>query len=320
MVADLPDKVILSQDKTWIDLQNPQGLFVKLTRPYVGNPSAKHHSRSTMKREENSALDTTNPEVAAVLGDRDILDLVGLVSEAAITPGDLSHKKRRLMGGLCQLIEADCWAWTLLSPLGPGESFPPAGFMHGGFSEERLAAFIEAIEHPDMGRYNNLFLEQVFARRRHLTRLRQQLDPEDTFSRSEVFPLWQKADISPLMLSCHPFPDGCLSFVSIYRNEKSPPFSARESRMAHIVLSEVKWMHAQSWPQAKAVQGHLLSPRLRTTLNYLLEGLGRKQIASHLGISENTVSGYIKEVYRFYEVQSHAQLIKYFRDGDGGDR
>ena len=63
----------------------------------------------------------------------------------------------------------------------------------------------------------------------------------------------------------------------------------------------------------------MLSPRLRTTLNFLLEGLGRKQIAAHLCISENTVSGYVKEVYRFYKVQSQPELMKFFRDGDGGD-
>ncbi|NOX98660.1 MAG: hypothetical protein GXP30_02845 [Verrucomicrobia bacterium] len=254
------------------------------------------------------------------LPEKDVRQLVSLLGKIAILDGDLAAKKRHLMDGLCRLIDADCWAWVLLLPTKPGEKPAPAGFMHGGFSEDRYCDFLEAVEHPDMAHFNERFLGEVYSRQRHTTRLRQQLDPENTFSTSAVYPLWQKADIGPLMLSCYPFPDGCLSFVAMYRKASDALFAEREARIAHILLSEVPWLHAESWPQAKQIKGQMLSPRLRTTLNLLLEGLGRKQIAAHLEIAENTVSGYIKEIYRFYQVQSHAQLMKYFRDGDGGDR
>ena len=153
----------------------------------------------------------------------------------------------------------------------------------------------------------------------HTTRLRQQVDPDNTFPSLPVFPLWKKADIAPLLLSCHPLPDGSLSLIALYRKADDSLFTQREARIAHIVLSEVPWLHAQSWPQAKRINAQPLSPRLRTTLNLLLEGLGRKQIGTHLGISENTVSGYIKQIYRSYKVHSQAELMNFFRDGDGGD-
>ncbi|MFK5920776.1 MAG: LuxR C-terminal-related transcriptional regulator [Verrucomicrobiota bacterium] len=108
-------------------------------------------------------------------------------------------------------------------------------------------------------------------------------------------------------------------WIAMYKKESDSLFTEKEARIAHIVLSEVPWLHAESWPRAKKIKGQMLSPRQRTTLNLLLEGLGRKQIAAQLGISENTVAGYIKEVYRFYNIQSHAQLMKHFHDGDGGD-
>ncbi len=253
------------------------------------------------------------------LPEKDVRQLVSLLGSVAILDGDLASKKRHLMNGLCEIIGADCWGWTLLLPVKPGEKPGAAAFMHGGFSEERFCNFLEAIEHPDMAHFNERFLGEVYSRQCHTTRLRQQLDPDNNFLTSSVYPLWQKANIGPLMLSCYPFPDGCLSFVAIYRNESDELFAERESRIAHIVLSEVPWLHAESWPQAKQIKGGMLSPRQRTTLSLLLEGLGRKQIAAHLDISENTVSGYVKEVYRFYNVQSHAQLMKHFSDGDGGD-
>lgn len=145
------------------------------------------------------------------------------------------------------------------------------------------------------------------------------MDPGNQFPKSDGFELWQAADISPILLSSYPFSDGSLSMVGLYRSQDKALFSERDSRIAHIVLSEVPWLHAQSMPTEVQLKKQRLAPRERTTLNLLLEGLGRKQISKYMDISENTVAGYIKKVYRYYEVQSHAELMRYFREGDGGD-
>ena len=62
-----------------------------------------------------------------------------------------------------------------------------------------------------------------------------------------------------------------------------------------------------------------LYARQRIILNLLLEGLDRKSIALHLGISVNTVSGYCKEIYRHFRVNSQAALMARFYLGNGGD-
>ena len=51
----------------------------------------------------------------------------------------------------------------------------------------------------------------------------------------------------------------------------------------------------------------------------MIEGWSRKQVAHQLGLAENTVHGYVKEIYRHYGVHSHAELVKRFSKGDGGD-
>ena len=63
-----------------------------------------------------------------------------------------------------------------------------------------------------------------------------------------------------------------------------------------------------------------LTPRARVVLNMLLDGRSRKGIAGHLGIRENTVAGYQKDIYRHFQVNSHAALMRRFQTGDGGDR
>jgi DNA-binding NarL/FixJ family response regulator len=73
------------------------------------------------------------------------------------------------------------------------------------------------------------------------------------------------------------------------------------------------------WPEDRGIRVPELSPRLWLVHEMLLQSYGRKEIADHLGLSMHTVSGYMKEVYRHFDVQSHAQLVARFFRGDGGD-
>jgi DNA-binding NarL/FixJ family response regulator len=52
-----------------------------------------------------------------------------------------------------------------------------------------------------------------------------------------------------------------------------------------------------------------LSPRLRQTLAYLLEGDSEKQVADRLGLSHATTHQYVTELYRHFAVWSRAQLM-----------
>jgi DNA-binding CsgD family transcriptional regulator len=52
-----------------------------------------------------------------------------------------------------------------------------------------------------------------------------------------------------------------------------------------------------------------LSPRLRETLNLVLEGLSKREIAERMSLSPNTVHGYIRELYKIYNVTTRARLM-----------
>jgi DNA-binding CsgD family transcriptional regulator len=59
-------------------------------------------------------------------------------------------------------------------------------------------------------------------------------------------------------------------------------------------------------PDERAKQ---LSPRLRETLQCLLDGNSEKSIATRLSLSPHTVHGYVKLIYRHFQVKSRAQLL-----------
>jgi DNA-binding CsgD family transcriptional regulator len=52
-----------------------------------------------------------------------------------------------------------------------------------------------------------------------------------------------------------------------------------------------------------------LSPREQQVLGCLLGGDSEKQIARRLGISSSTVHGYVRRIYRLFDVHSRGELL-----------
>jgi len=254
-----------------------------------------------------------------LLSDTDARAIVRLLGEVAAIDGGLVAQKQFLMDGLCSLIDADSWAWATTCQFDPGKVPLNSGFQVGGFSPEQFAKFQEALEHPDTGVLNSRFTGEFEQKKTHLTRLRDQIDVEKRFRQASVYPIWIAAGIEEVILSIRPGRDGMLSQLGVYRRPGRPPFSPRESRLTHIVIGEVPWLHEAVLPSSLGSTVTRLSPRQRITLNLLLEGQDRRRIADHLGLSNHTIDGYVKDVFRFFNVHSQPALIARFQHGDGGD-
>lgn len=256
---------------------------------------------------------------ADLLAENDVRAMVRLVGSVA-GPGDHAVKKQSLMRGLCDLIGAKKWAWALSCNFAADRPPVYVGFLHRGFSKEEFACFLRACEHPDTQQTNGRLIEEFRRRQTHLTRRQEEIDPENRYADlPELRGLWERADVGAVIMSLRPIGVNGQSLIGVYRSVGAPPFTPRESRMAHIILSEVGWLHEQGWPEEHSSHVPRLSPRQRVTLNLLLDGQSRKEIADHLAISVNTVSGYVKDVYRHFGAQSHAELMSRFQSGDGGD-
>ena len=245
--------------------------------------------------------------------------MVRLIGEVAALPGGHAEKKRYLMEGLCRLIDADAWAWGLSCRHAPNKPQVYVSLVKGGFSEESFAKWLQALEHPEIVELASDFFIELQNKKVHLTRLRDQFIDSAGFERSKARPIWQEADVGPMILSQRPLDKTSSSTIGLYRRFDRPMFSPRDSRIAHIVLTEVPWLHEQGWPEDRGAQVPALSKRQRLTLNLLTLGQSHKQIASHMNISKYTVQGYIKQVYRHFGVSSQAELMSRFFQGDGQD-
>lgn len=223
------------------------------------------------------------------------------------------------MQGLCQLIDADAWVWGLSCRRDPTKPQVYVSFIHGGFTEAAFAKYLQALEHPEMVAFASKFFSEYEERNCHLTRLRHQITDDAIFEKSDAHKLWREADIGSLIVSQRPLDDRSGSALGLYRRHGRPKFSERESRIAHIVLTEISWLHQQGWPEDRGVQVPSLSRRERLALNLLISGSSHKLIAAQMNISTNTMQGYAKSIYRCFGVHSQAELMRRFFQGDGQD-
>ena len=253
-------------------------------------------------------------EDTSLLTEKDVRAIVRLLGETCTLDGSLNEKKHFLMAGLGGLIDTQAWAWVHAVKMVPGELPVYAAFICGGFSEEVLARYIQIQTHPDMARLSTSLSVALQGRKGPLTRTLQELMPVEEFVNADVGEEWRACGIYPRALYFHPLADGTHSAIAIYASCQRPTLTAREAKIAHVILSSVPWLHvAQGAAGERTTQVPNLPVRERLVLELLLQGYSRKAIAGTMGISINTVAGYAKNIYRFFNVASHGELSQLFR-------
>jgi DNA-binding NarL/FixJ family response regulator len=84
------------------------------------------------------------------------------------------------------------------------------------------------------------------------------------------------------------------------------------AQLCRLVEAQLAGVPMPQAPAATPPSNVRLAPRVRQTLERLLAGDSEKQIASHLGLSRNTVHCYVKSLYRRYRVCSRGELLARF--------
>ncbi len=252
----------------------------------------------------------------------DVRAIVRLLGDVAVMGEDVPAKKRRLMGGLAELVDADAWIWVVSRYAGPKDPPMCVSFMQEGFDEKCVGMIMESSQDQENLPPDNepLMREIIAAGGKHITRTRRDMVSDDGWYSSSHFKMYREPlGVDEYVYSIFPMDEGMFSAVGLHRKIGREAFDARQRRLAHIVVSEVKWLHQSGVPQDPGQSVPELSPRLRTVFGLLLEGWTRKQMAAQLGLSENTIAEYTKSVYRHFEVKGQKPLIQRFRVGNGYD-
>lgn len=253
------------------------------------------------------------------LAEQDVRDLVRILGEVGAMKPEPDTRRIYLMNELAALLGTDTWVWGVAPLLDP-ERQPVYLYQNtGGFDESRMSRFLMAVEHPDCAEMTAPLAEALIAAGSQVTRHIEQIVTRERFAESPANPFWQAAGIGPILITLRPIPDYGISCIGFYRPLGNPMFTERDSRLAHIVLNEVPLLHEVGMPHAVSRPIPQLPPRCRLIINQLVRGLSRKDIAAHLGLSEQTVNGYVKKIFAHFGTHSQAELINRLTRGDGRD-
>jgi DNA-binding CsgD family transcriptional regulator len=108
-----------------------------------------------------------------------------------------------------------------------------------------------------------------------------------------------------------PAAPGAVHVIGMYRAVGEAPFSARDSRKMLIFHDELRRKPATVLSRETAPRA-AMSPRMRQTLERLLQGNSEKQVARLLGISRPTAHQYVTALYRHFGVTSRSELMAQF--------
>lgn len=259
-------------------------------------------------------------EQEVALGEADVRAVVRLLGEVAILEGGATAKRQRLMAGLAELVGADGWLWTISRVDVERDTPMSVGLLHGGLTDRQVAAWAESSQEQITPLPEHRPLTELVVRGEHFTRTRAQIVPDSVWYVHPTVRAYRfDVGLDDFLYSIYPLEPGVISAIGLYRQSGREAFTARQRRLVHIVTSEVKWLHWAGLPEDRGRSVPKLSPRLRAVLVLMLEGHPRKTVASLLGISLHTVSGYVKALYKHFGVSSQAELMRRFTVGDGRD-
>jgi DNA-binding CsgD family transcriptional regulator len=240
------------------------------------------------------------------LEEEDVRSIVCLMGEVAAMRGEIHQARRHLMDGLCSMIRADHWFW-FAADAGLGKAPAYSVMCQEGIEDEKFSQI-----HHSIG----LALERSRQHLLHPMPPEQDSDLHLFFSEAGV--PWTALGVGSLVMSLRQSEPEMASGACLYRNIGTEEFTPRETKIAHILLTEVHWLLRREFPQPQEIS-HLY-PRQRAVFDLLCEGWDRKKIANHLGLSVQTVHGYVKEIFRHLEVHSQAELVSRMGKGNGGGR
>jgi len=265
-------------------------------------------------------VDDTDPPIA--LTEAEVRGVVRLLAEA-LTPDDgRPAKVGRLMGGLCGMIDADGWVWVRSRVDAALEKPINLDYLYGGVSSQQVAALAQRMLAMDGRGAEFAALAPLYAGGEAYSATRRQLADDRAWRDDPTMQPVRASGLDEVMYSWFPFADGqgatIWSGVWFFRTLSRPPFDARACRIVHRIVVESGPLHVDGLTLAAEPVLRTLTPKQRLVLTQMVDSNSTRQIADHLGLSPHTVNDHIKAIYRHFDVQSRAELMRRFLHTDCG--
>lgn len=244
----------------------------------------------------------------------EVLRLIRLLVDALAPDDGRAAKVARLMAGLCQWVDADGWIWVR-------SRIPDAGrpqnidFLYGGeVTGDLLGVWADRSMEVHGTPPEHRLLYTLLARGEPFTRTRPQLVNDAEWQELPNKEWTDRFGFGEMLFSIMPLQadEGgtYISGVVLLRRQGRPPFDPRHASLAHALFREVGPLHADTLRTEIAADVASLTSRQRVVLALLLDGGSIPAIATQLALSPWTVKDHVKVIYKHFQVNSRAQLLR----------
>jgi DNA-binding CsgD family transcriptional regulator len=242
----------------------------------------------------------------------DALECTRLLGECIELAEDPNAWQKHLTDGAERLIGGVSTAFKVLEPV----AGPPLihDTMLSGHDEAMHRSFDDCLReggHKDLPAFDRL--AGIVARQGELSFRYSELDGGlGVFHASHFYDRYfRELRIGDAAASFHTQATGRLICVMMLRQRTDRNFSNRQQD-AMAFLSAALAQSVGTRLETRRHERPSLSPRMRSTLDALLEGDSEKQVAARLGLRTSTVHGYVRDLYRRYGVRSRGELLARF--------
>jgi DNA-binding CsgD family transcriptional regulator len=260
--------------------------------------------------------------IGAKIPESPALENVASLFTSVIAIGDetssLADRRQACLHAVARLAGADAgfWAWGRGWP--DRSSVTALAMIDFGFTDEqRMIIATWALDREATQSFHARIVERV-RRSLQATSL-----PEDVYTKHEwdaVPPMRReltRASFDSWLHAVRYSSGDTWSNFFLVRNLGCPEFTRQDADIVDFALANVSWLHSTA-AEADALPPDLfvgLTPRQRTVMLMLLDGLSRKKIAGLLGISEDTIGDHVKAIYAHFGVGSVSELAALFLRG-----
>ena len=242
-----------------------------------------------------------------------IAELLALVTALETKQQSLENRREQLMQFLKLTIHAQngFWGWGRGMPL--DSSIAPVAVIPVRYTLEKWKA-LQSIALSEFSlRTFSTPIRDLLQTRSHVTISRSQLwTDEQWYSNPEVAAKLHSIGVDNSLISVNYFVTDNWTSATFFREMGEPDFAAADRELVDLAMGSIAWMKPKPSESVAPSTFVDLSPRQRTVMLLLLDGLSRKEIAADLNLSLHTVNDHCKELFTRFEVNSAMELASRF--------
>jgi DNA-binding CsgD family transcriptional regulator len=245
---------------------------------------------------------------------QDVQEIHRLIGECRDLGADPIAWRERMVEGLCRLTGAQVALAAELRGDVIGQ-LAPLSMVDCGWTDLKQRALFYEMQSRGVVHKHPMYLKPMTLPRRPLVTIRREMViPDRQWYQLEVFNEFDRqCGCDAGIMSIHNVAaNGSLQGVdtlTLRRPLGEKDFNDRERRIVECFHRELVPLIGRHLASADEPSPSQLPPRVRETLECLLEGDNEKQVAARLVLSPQTVHQYVKMIYRYFGVRSRGELL-----------